>query len=50
MNLVYSPLQQGGGAIAMDADATSTLHKKGVSPTDDSFKFIWFQVCSCTCM
>lgn len=29
----------------MDADATSTLHKTGVSATDDSFKYIWFQVC-----
>ncbi|XP_010461869.1 PREDICTED: alanine--tRNA ligase-like [Camelina sativa] len=27
----------------MDADATSTLHKNGVSATDDSFKYIWFQ-------
>ncbi|KAG8498229.1 hypothetical protein CXB51_007252 [Gossypium anomalum] len=35
--------QQAGGAIVMDADATSALHKKGVSTTDDSFKFIWFQ-------
>ncbi|KAH1074024.1 hypothetical protein J1N35_026352 [Gossypium stocksii] len=38
-------LQQAGGAIAMDADATSALHRKGVSTIDDSFKFIWFQVC-----
>lgn len=29
----------------MDADATSTLHRTGVSATDDSFKYIWFQVC-----
>ncbi|OMP11786.1 Alanine-tRNA ligase, class IIc [Corchorus olitorius] len=35
--------KQAGGAIVMDADATSALHRKGVSPTDDSFKFIWFQ-------
>ncbi|MBA0613958.1 hypothetical protein Godav_014308, partial [Gossypium davidsonii] len=35
--------KQAGGAIVMDADATSALHKKGVSTTDDSFKFIWFQ-------
>lgn len=28
----------------MDAEATSALHKKGVSATDDSFKFIWFEV------
>ena len=28
----------------MDADATSALHKRGVAPTDDSFKFTWFQV------
>lgn len=38
-------LQQAGGAIVMDADATSALHRKGVATTDDSFKFIWFQVC-----
>lgn len=31
----------------MDADATSVLHKKGVSATDDSYKFIWFQVSVC---
>ena len=31
----------------MDADATSALHKKGVSATDDSFKFIWFEVNAC---
>ncbi|CAH8255152.1 unnamed protein product [Arabidopsis lyrata] len=35
--------KQAGGAIVMDADATSTLHKTGVSATDDSFKYIWFQ-------
>ncbi|KAL3591736.1 hypothetical protein D5086_010376 [Populus alba] len=34
--------KQAGGAIIMDADATSALHKKGVSATDDSFKFICF--------
>lgn len=28
----------------MDADATSSLHKKGVAVTNDSFKFIWFEV------
>lgn len=28
----------------MDADATSALHKKGVSITEDSSKFTWFQV------
>ncbi|OVA11024.1 Alanine-tRNA ligase [Macleaya cordata] len=33
--------QQAGGAIVMDADATSELHKRGVAPTDDSYKFIW---------
>ncbi|PPS15317.1 hypothetical protein GOBAR_AA05261 [Gossypium barbadense] len=36
-------LRQAGGAIVMDADATSAVHRKGVSTTDDSFKFIWFQ-------
>ncbi|KAH6771027.1 Alanyl-tRNA synthetase [Perilla frutescens var. hirtella] len=36
--------KQSGGVIAMDADATATLHKKGVAATDDSFKFTWFQV------
>ncbi|CAI0416242.1 unnamed protein product [Linum tenue] len=35
--------KQAGGAIVMDADATSILHKKGVSATDDSYKYIWFQ-------
>ncbi|KAI5588169.1 hypothetical protein BDE02_05G078800 [Populus trichocarpa] len=35
--------KQAGGAIVMDADATSALHKKGVSATDDSFKFICFE-------
>ncbi|KAG7657024.1 DHHA1 domain [Arabidopsis suecica] len=35
--------KQAGGAIIMDADATSTLHKAGVSATDDSCKYIWFQ-------
>ncbi|KAG1363731.1 Alanine--tRNA ligase [Cocos nucifera] len=32
-----------GDSIIMDADATSELHKKGVAPTDDSYKFIWHQ-------
>ncbi|CAN1255174.1 Alanine--tRNA ligase [Linum perenne] len=32
--------KQAGGAIVMDADATSTLHKKDVSATDDSYKYI----------
>ncbi|CAI0416243.1 unnamed protein product [Linum tenue] len=36
--------KQAGGAIVMDADATSILHKKGVSATDDSYKYIWFQI------
>ncbi|CAN7131186.1 unnamed protein product [Brassica rapa subsp. narinosa] len=35
--------KQAGGAIVMDADATSTLHKTGVLATDDSSKYIWFQ-------
>ncbi|TQD90391.1 hypothetical protein C1H46_024028 [Malus baccata] len=35
--------KQAGGAIVMDADATATLHKRGVAATDDSFKFIWNQ-------
>ncbi|XP_010541854.1 PREDICTED: alanine--tRNA ligase-like [Tarenaya hassleriana] len=35
--------KQAGGAIAMDVDATSKLHKSGVLATDDSFKYIWFQ-------
>ncbi|XP_010523577.1 PREDICTED: alanine--tRNA ligase-like isoform X2 [Tarenaya hassleriana] len=35
--------KQAGGAISMDADATSNLHKSGVSATNDSFKYIWFQ-------
>ncbi|KAK3027950.1 hypothetical protein RJ639_039417 [Escallonia herrerae] len=35
--------KQAGGTIAMDADATSTLHKRGVKTTIDTFKFTWFQ-------
>ncbi|XP_073118848.1 alanine--tRNA ligase [Henckelia pumila] len=35
--------KQAGGIIAMDADATSALHKRGVAATDDSFKFTRFQ-------
>ncbi|KAL5748565.1 hypothetical protein ACOSQ2_025862 [Xanthoceras sorbifolium] len=35
--------KQAGGAIVMDADATASLHKRGVSATDDSYKFTWFQ-------
>ncbi|KAJ8747292.1 hypothetical protein K2173_011557 [Erythroxylum novogranatense] len=35
--------KQAGGAVVMDADATSALHKKGVSTTDDSYKYTWFQ-------
>ncbi|KAM7495568.1 hypothetical protein LguiB_030177 [Lonicera macranthoides] len=35
--------KQAGKAIVMDADATSALHKRGVAPTNDTFKFIWFQ-------
>lgn len=42
-SLLYS--QQAGGTIGMDADATASLHKKGIKATDDSFKFTWFQVC-----
>ncbi|KAL8152233.1 hypothetical protein V2J09_009993 [Rumex salicifolius] len=30
-------------ASFMDANATATLHSKGVPTTDDSSKFIWFQ-------
>ncbi|OIV99583.1 hypothetical protein TanjilG_17393 [Lupinus angustifolius] len=33
--------KEGGGVIVMDADATSTLHKRGIAPTDDSFKYAW---------
>ncbi|XLR56015.1 hypothetical protein S83_006687 [Arachis hypogaea] len=32
-----------GGAIIMDADATSVLHRRGIAPTDDSFKYVWFK-------
>ncbi|KAL9378095.1 hypothetical protein Peur_029430 [Populus x canadensis] len=35
--------KQAGGAIVIDVDATSALHKKGISATDDSFKFIRFE-------
>ncbi|KAL1362046.1 hypothetical protein HN51_010337 [Arachis hypogaea] len=34
---------QAGGAIIMDADATSVLHRRGIAPTDDSFKYVWFK-------
>lgn len=33
--------QQAGKTIAMDADATSALQKKGISTTNDIFKFTW---------
>ena len=42
--LIFISWQQAGGAIIMDAEATSALHKRGVAATDDSFKFIWFKV------
>ncbi|GAB4825594.1 hypothetical protein Ancab_008467 [Ancistrocladus abbreviatus] len=32
-----------GGTIAMDANATASLHKMGVPTTNDHRKFIWFQ-------
>ncbi|VFQ73750.1 unnamed protein product [Cuscuta campestris] len=32
-----------GCAIVLDADAISSLHKKGILPTNDIFKFTWFQ-------
>ncbi|KAK6129396.1 hypothetical protein DH2020_036872 [Rehmannia glutinosa] len=35
--------QQAGGTIGMDADATASLHKKGIAATNDSFKFTWFK-------
>ncbi|KAL9164220.1 hypothetical protein ABFS82_06G091000 [Erythranthe guttata] len=35
--------KQAGGTIGMDADATASMHKKGIAATDDSFKFTWFQ-------
>ncbi|KAI3702975.1 hypothetical protein L6452_28729 [Arctium lappa] len=35
--------KQAAGAIVMDADATSALHKRGIATTNDSFKFTWFQ-------
>uniref|UniRef100_A0A1D1Y3G5 Alanine--tRNA ligase n=1 Tax=Anthurium amnicola TaxID=1678845 RepID=A0A1D1Y3G5_9ARAE len=35
--------RQVGESIAMDADATSVLNRKGVAPTDDSSKYIWNQ-------
>ncbi|KAI0492941.1 hypothetical protein KFK09_027217 [Dendrobium nobile] len=33
-----------GDVIALDAEATSELHLKGVNPTNDSHKFVWFQI------
>ncbi|KAK6926203.1 DHHA1 domain [Dillenia turbinata] len=38
-----NPNKQATKPIVMDADATSLLHKRGVAPTDDSSKFIWFE-------
>ncbi|KAL6997973.1 alanine--tRNA ligase [Sarracenia purpurea var. burkii] len=35
--------KRANGTIVMDADATSTLHKRGIVATNDSFKFTWFQ-------
>ncbi|XAR54282.1 Alanine--tRNA ligase [Bertholletia excelsa] len=35
--------KQAGGTIAMDAEATSELHKSGVIATNDEFKYTWFQ-------
>ncbi|GAB4832095.1 hypothetical protein Ancab_006115 [Ancistrocladus abbreviatus] len=35
--------KQVGGIIAMDANATASLHKMGVPTTNDYRKFIWFQ-------
>ncbi|XP_062112959.1 alanine--tRNA ligase [Humulus lupulus] len=35
--------KQSGGAIVMDADATASLHQRGIAATDDSFKFTWFK-------
>ncbi|ERN00025.1 hypothetical protein AMTR_s00105p00035750 [Amborella trichopoda] len=35
--------KQVGDAIKVEAVATSKLHKRGVSTTNDSSKFIWFQ-------
>ncbi|KAL0906871.1 hypothetical protein M5K25_025400 [Dendrobium thyrsiflorum] len=32
-----------GDVIALDAEATSELHLKGVNPTNDSHKFVWLQ-------
>ena len=37
-------MQQSGGAFVMDVDATAALHHKGIAPTDDKFKFTWFEV------
>ncbi|KAL1813606.1 alanine--tRNA ligase isoform X2 [Daucus carota subsp. sativus] len=33
--------KQAGKTIAMDADATSVLQKKGIRPTNDIYKFTW---------
>jgi alanyl-tRNA synthetase len=33
----------GAGGIKMEAEATSTLAKMGISPTDDSHKYVWNQ-------
>ena len=33
----------GAAGIKMEAEATSTLSKMGISPTDDSHKYVWNQ-------
>ena len=43
-SIFFCCCQQAGGAIVMEADATSALHKRGIVPTDDSFKYAWFKV------
>ncbi|XP_047317942.1 alanine--tRNA ligase-like [Impatiens glandulifera] len=35
--------KQAGGTFLIDVDGISSLHKKGVPPTNDNFKFAWFQ-------
>ncbi|CDP04915.1 unnamed protein product [Coffea canephora] len=35
--------KQAGIGIVMDADATTSLRKKGVDATNDTFKYAWFQ-------
>lgn len=48
MSLMFGLLQTGGAALVLEAEATAALQSKGIAPTDDSYKYIWNKVLSCT--